>query len=154
MAPTMRAKNTTNVLTTPWIDVRDLVREHRLDLLVAHRLQQPRRHGDQRRILERAGGERVGRAVVDRDLGHRHAGLGGQPADRFDEPCLMRVLRLLDHVRAGRPLGHLLRDQQRDDRAREPHDGRKRKQRPHLDSRLRYAGAVLASIEGARAPAS
>ena len=74
--PTTRDRKITKVLTTPWIRVSvtmsplatcaDLVAEHRLDLFRAHRLQQAGGDRDQRRVLERAGGEGVRRALEDR----------------------------------------------------------------------------------------
>ena len=69
-------------------DVRDLVAEHRLDFLACHRLQQAGGDGDQRGVPERAGGERIGLALVDRHFGHADAGLVGEPAHGLDQPGL------------------------------------------------------------------
>ena len=103
-------------------DVRHLVREHRLDLLLVHRLQEPGRDGDERRIPECAGRERVGLAFVDRDFRHADAGLLREALHGRHEPRLDVVARLRDDVRAGRPLGHRLRHEERDDRAGEADD--------------------------------
>ena len=119
-------------------DVRDLVAEHRFDLLLAHRLQQAGGDGDERRVLERAGREGVRLALVDRDLRHADAGLLRKPAHRLDEPVLGRALRAVDDLRLRRPLGHLLGDEERDDRAGEADDGRKGEQRAQVETLLRH----------------
>ncbi len=61
-------------------DVGDFVAQHGFDFFLIHALQQARGHGDQRRILEGAGGERIRLAIVDGNLGHADAGALGQAA--------------------------------------------------------------------------
>ena len=115
-------------------DVRQLMAQHRLDFFLVHRLQQAGRHGDERRILERAGRECVGLAFVHGDLGHRNAGRLRELADRIQKPCFGIVPRRVDDLRAGRPFRHRLGHQERDDRADKPDDEREYEQRRDVDS--------------------
>ena len=74
-------------------DVRHLVADHGLDLFARHALQQAGRHRDQRRVLEGAGGEGVGLALEDADLGHADAGLVGEPAHGRRRSSARRPIR-------------------------------------------------------------
>ena len=67
-------------------DVRDLVREHGLELALGHRAQEAGRHADVARLRPQSGGERVRRGVVDDAKLRRHREPG---ADRhvLDEPA-------------------------------------------------------------------
>ena len=125
---------------SPVGDVRDLVADHRLDLLARHGLHQSGRDGNQRGVLECTGGEGIGRAFVDRDFRHRDAGTLGEARHAADQPLVGRVRRVVDDLRAGRPLGHRLADQQRNDRATETHHQREAQQRAQIEP----AGAEVA----------
>ncbi|MOA02894.1 hypothetical protein D3C78_1223700 [compost metagenome] len=106
------------------------VRQHCRDFLFAHAFQQAGRHGDQRVVLERAGGERIGRAFIDGDFRAADAGAVSQLVHGVEQPCFALVARRIriQHLGAGAPLGHRLADQERDDRTRETHHHRKDQQ--------------------------
>ena len=130
--------------------VGDLVAEHRLDLLLRHRVEKAGRNGDERRVAERARGEGIGLALVDGDLGHADARLFREAPDGADEPLLVRVLRDVDHLRARRPLGHGLRQEERDERPREAHDGGEDDQHPTSsppEARNRFTPSTLRVTE-------
>ena len=114
--------------------VRYLVPEDRLHFLVVHRLQQSRRYRDERGILEGTGRERIGRALVDADFGHRDADLGCQLLHGSDQPRLGLVARRIDDLRAGRPFGDRFGHQERDDRAGKADDEREGQERADLQS--------------------
>ncbi len=104
--------------------MRHLVRQHGLDLIARHALQQAGGHTHQRRVLEGARGKGVRLALVDPHFRHADLGSGGQLAHRLHDPGLVRVARLVDHVQAHAGLGHGLAHQQRDDGAGEAdHEG-------------------------------
>ena len=69
-----------------------------------------------------------------RDFRHADAGLLGEAPHRFDQPVLVRAFGAVDHLRACRPLGHRLGDQQRDERAAEADDGREHQQRADVEA--------------------
>jgi len=109
-------------------DVGHLVAEHRFDFLLAHGLDQPARYRDQRGVAEGAGGERVRRSFVDRDLGLADAGLVGELVHRLHQPVLRRAFRAVDQLRAHRHLGDPFRHQERDESAAEAEDGGEQEQ--------------------------
>ena len=89
-----------------------LMAQHAFDFLARHALQQTGGHRYKCRVLEGAGGEGIGLALVDRHLGHGDAGLVGQAAHGLDDPGLIGILRRSDDAGPGTPLGHGLADQQ------------------------------------------
>jgi hypothetical protein len=118
-------------------DVRDLVPEHRLDLGLVHAAEQARADGDESVVLGRTRGERVHfRRVVDGHFRHGDARLLRLAPHGFQQPRLVRVARLVDHLRAGGPLRHPLRDQQRNERAAEAEHGGHHQQRPVVRQEL------------------
>ena len=88
-------------------DVRELVREHALDLARLEPLPEAARHGDGRVLRVAAGRERVRDVGVDhgdprlRQVGHR--------AEPLDHRVELRRLLLRDDLRAGGPEGELVR---------------------------------------------
>ena len=99
-------------------DVRDLVAEDRLHLLLAHAPKQAGRDRDQAALPGGARGEGVhlGR-VVEADLRHRQVGLLRELADLVVEPVEVGVAGVaVDELDAERPLGDLARHQERHDR--------------------------------------
>jgi len=96
-------------------------------------LQQARGDGDQRRIFERARGEGIRLALVDRHFRHADAGTVRQLAHGVHQPEFGRVGGLLDDARTGRPLGHRFAHQERDDRAGKADHQRKHGQRADID---------------------
>nr|GEU28413.1 hypothetical protein [Tanacetum cinerariifolium] len=109
-------------------DVRHLVAQHGFHFVLVHALEQAGGHGHQRRIFKRAGGKRIRLARVHSHFGHADAGALGQPAHGIDQPRFRGVSRLVDHARAGGPLGHRFADQQRKNRAGKADHQRKRQQ--------------------------
>ena len=108
--------------------------EHSLELFARHRAQQTAGNRDQRRIAERAGGKGVGLALVDGHFRHADTGLVGEPLHGGNKPCLALVAGIVDHLRAGRPLGNRLRHQERDDRTGKSHHCRINQQGPEIES--------------------
>ncbi len=114
------------------------MREHRLDLVAGHTLQQPGADGDQRRVAPCAGGKGVHvRRRVDRDLGRLDAGLSSLAFDDAEQPRLDFIARLSDHLRTRRALGHPFRHRQRDERAAEADHERQHQQRLVVDASTR-----------------
>jgi hypothetical protein len=115
-------------------DVGDFVAQHGFDFVTVHALQQAGGHRHQGRILEGAGGERVGLAFVHGHFRHADVGAFGQLAHGVDQPQLGGVGRIVDHPRAGRPLGHWFAHQQRNDRSGEADHQREHQQRADVDA--------------------
>ena len=110
-------------------DVRDLVGEHSLGFALLHVFKKPGADRDQSRVPVPAGGERIDlRRLIDRDLGHPDARLLRLALHCGKQPAFRLVRGRLDHMRAGRALGHPFRDQQREQRAAEAHYGRHHQQ--------------------------
>jgi hypothetical protein len=71
--------------------VRNLVAEHRFDLVLAHLAQQSGAHRDEGMIAIGAGRERIGcRRLEYRDVRHADAGLAGLLAHGLEQPALDR----------------------------------------------------------------
>ena len=70
----------------------------------------------------------TGPGFVHRDLRHRDPRLVGEFLDRREQPRLVLVARFPDDLRPGRPLGHGLGEQQRDERTAEAENGREHQQ--------------------------
>ena len=116
-------------------DVANLVPEHRLGLVLGHRLQQAGTDGHQGVIARHAGGKciHVGR-VVNRDLRHTDAGSVRLPAHGGKQPALGRVARRFDHLRTGKPLGGPFRDCQRNKRSAETEYRREQQQAVDIEA--------------------
>ena len=82
-------------------DVRDLVRDHALELALVHQVQQAGGDADVGLVRAAAGGERVRRRVVD-DVDRRRLGEAGGDRDRLDHVEEPRVLRPVGRLGAGR----------------------------------------------------
>ena len=80
--------------------MRQLVREHALDLSLVETPHEPGRHRDDGVLRVPAGRECVGHVRVDdRNLRHRQLCHRGEPLDRVEQ---LRCLVALDHLRPGR----------------------------------------------------
>ena len=105
-------------------DVRHLMAQHGLGLVLVHRTQQAGRHRHQGIVAVGAGGEGIDlRRIVDGDFRHADTGRLGLALHGGHQPALGIVARLLDHLGAGGALGHPLGGQQRDQRSAEAEDG-------------------------------
>jgi hypothetical protein len=81
-------------------DVRELVGDHALQLPLVHQVQQARADTDVRLVGAPAGGEGVGRRIVD-DVDRRRLGEAGGDRDRFDHVEEPRVLLPVGRVGTG-----------------------------------------------------
>ena len=106
----------------------DFVPEHRLDFLLAHSLQQAGGYRNQRAVLERAGGERIRLAFIERDVRVANARLVGKAMHRAHQPVFVGAFGAIDDVRAGGPFGHRLGHEQGYEGAGEAHHRREGEQ--------------------------
>ncbi len=124
----------------------DLVTQHGGDLLAIHLLQQTGAHRHQRAVFRHASGKRIHfRGVVDGHLGHPDAGVLRVAANRVEQPALDIILRLRDHSRARRHLGHPFGYGQRNERAAHTEHGGEGEQTAH--AAVTTAGRHLVDTE-------
>ncbi|CAB4392231.1 unnamed protein product [Rhizophagus irregularis] len=116
--------------------------QYRFDFFAVHALQQAGRDGNERRVLEGAGGERIRGAVVHGHVGHLDAGALGQLAHGGDQPLLGGIVGLGDDPRAGGPFGHGLAHQQRNEGTGEADDHREHQQLTDIDAARTDAAAT------------
>ena len=146
-------------------DVRDLVREHALELATRHRVEQARRDGDVGVLGVASRRERVRGRVVD-DVERRRRGQAGADRDRLERAPRLGVVLRVDPRRARRGRDHAARREPRDDAVddrddaeedqepgaeREPEHQRERRPRAARTSRRR---AACASGSRGSAPAA
>ena len=103
-------------------DVRHLVGEDALQLPLVQLLDEPGRHRDERVLRATAGGERVRSVVLDEPQLGRLLEAGGD-GDVLEEPVEVRVVPLLDLLRAGHPGHHRAGREPRDERVADAADG-------------------------------